>query len=291
MGNSRMDQIFAEAKSRNVLPTVILAMMLPYIVIGTLMSGDWIALESPIYSLVLGTSSYLVVFGVLWVGWCSKYNAAIVFGALVDRGDAARLMSLGIPLAGVAVFCFYLVFLPLSYVTPGFVELWLSEDSYALVPAGQPDALLVNIGYATMIIVIAPVAEELLFRGFILGRWAAKHGLRSGVLISSILFALVHDDILGALVFAFVLSLIRIKYDSLVAPVLVHIGNNIVGVLWGLVSLFIVGTEYNNTLQDFRSGWWVAVLGAVVGFPWLYRYYKRELVGVRWRDHDLHVSG
>jgi uncharacterized protein len=74
--------------------------------------------------------------------------------------------------------------------------------------------------------VIAPVAEKVVFRGFLLNKWWKKYGLRRSIAFSSVLFALMHFDILEFLIFGVVLSVLFIKTGSLYGPITVHIINN-----------------------------------------------------------------
>ena len=62
--------------------------------------------------------------------------------------------------------------------------------------------------------------EELVFRGFLLNRWLAKYGTRVGVGLSAGCFALLHSEILGAGVFAVILSLVYLRTHSLAGPIL-----------------------------------------------------------------------
>jgi membrane protease YdiL (CAAX protease family) len=79
--------------------------------------------------------------------------------------------------------------------------------------------------------VIAPIAEEVFFRGYALGGFA-KRGLENrGLLVTSALFAAVHLNALSfgpLLVAGLVLGSLRLKTGSLVAPVTAHASNNFI---------------------------------------------------------------
>ena len=86
-------------------------------------------------------------------------------------------------------------------------------------------------------IVIAPVAEEILFRGLVLGHFLARgYGVVTASVLSIALFALVHVFMTGAVSIAItgalgvVLTALRLWYDSLVAPWVIHLLVN----AWGL---------------------------------------------------------
>jgi len=111
----------------------------------------------------------------------------------------------------------------------------------------------------------------------LLNRWVAKFGTRVGIGLSAGCFALLHIEILGAVVFAVILSLVYLRTRSLAGPILVHMSNNaLVGVL-ALAGGFFSGGEPPLTLPEFQSTWWLGVLGGVIGVPWVPWYYRTHL--------------
>lgn len=78
--------------------------------------------------------------------------------------------------------------------------------------------------------VIAPVVEEALMRGFVLGGLQAGYGAAAALLISALLFAALHFNMvqtLSALVCGVVLGLLYLKTGSLGCCVLAHSGYNL----------------------------------------------------------------
>ena len=108
-----------------------------------------------------------------------------------------------------------------------------------------------TVGIAALVLtslVIAPVAEEILFRGPALGHFLARgYGVVTASVPSVALFALVHVFMAGAVSVAItgalgvVLTALRLWYDSLVAPWLMHLLVN----AWGLtVTIGLVPTPW-----------------------------------------------
>ena len=63
----------------------------------------------------------------------------------------------------------YLIFYPLSFLMPDFVQFWIIENDFFYTSADQTQHLvLCNILEAFMISIFGPVIEEIVFRGFIL---------------------------------------------------------------------------------------------------------------------------
>ena len=71
--------------------------------------------------------------------------------------------------------------------------------------------------------ILAPLVEELVFRGFLQNLWIARHGTWRGLLLASLAFGIVHrTQAPFAFVMGIVLGLVYIKYRSLVLCMLLH---------------------------------------------------------------------
>lgn len=80
-----------------------------------------------------------------------------------------------------------------------------------------------------MLIIIAPIAEEVLFRGYLLGKLRQYVPVWVAILITSVLFGIVHGAWnIGIDVFALsiVLCVLRIMTKSLWAPIMLHMIKN-----------------------------------------------------------------
>lgn len=73
-------------------------------------------------------------------------------------------------------------------------------------------------------VILVPIIEEIVFRGLILRRLRYKYGLRYSIMVSSLLFALIHFDknFLGMFFFGAVLAVVTIRFKSLYAAIFVH---------------------------------------------------------------------
>lgn len=98
---------------------------------------------------------------------------------------------------------------------------------------------------ATFGTLIAPFCEELFFRGLLFPVLVRRIGLFAGIVLTSVLFALIHSSQLAnawgpvAMLFlvGVVLTVVRIRAHSLAASVLVHAGYNL-----ALFSLLYIGS-------------------------------------------------
>lgn len=273
-----MNQVFTTARTRYVIPIVILGAIFPFLVAAFILP-DWLEIDESSFEIALLTSaSYLIIFTALWVVWCRNQSLNDLFGYKPSNTESKHLVALGIPMVGVAIFCIYVVYYPLSYISPEFVKSWLLDAPEFLVPLTAHNSTIINFINIILLVILAPITEEMIFRGFLLGRLQAKYSVGIAILMSSILFALLHGDMLGAFIFSIFLCLIRIKYDSIIAPILVHMSNNAIVVVLIIVEMSILGSEYEYSINEFRSYWWYAPIGAVIGIPWLYWYFRTKLI-------------
>lgn len=89
-----------------------------------------------------------------------------------------------------------------------------------------------------MAVVMAPLAEETIFRGYIFGATRQYLGRWPAILINSAIFALIHGHVpalLGLFVLAVFLSLVYERTGSLWAPIMLHAAFNSITIIWTLV--------------------------------------------------------
>jgi len=95
------------------------------------------------------------------------------------------------------------------------------------------------------------VAEELVFRGFIGRGLVGRRGLVPGMVITSILFGLMHIhpvQALGVIPLGFALHFVYFTTRSLWAPMTLHFLNNSLSVLW--VQLGVEGTRLDRLVEE-----------------------------------------
>ena len=177
----------------------------------------------------------------------------------------------------------YLLFLPLSFWVPSFVNYWFIElpdliyFDFGTYPAA-PNAL--NF---ISLCVVAPLLEEFAFRGVILHRWARKFGVRSAVLWSSVVFGIVHPDFLGAFAFGVGMCVLYLRTQSLLLPILCHGAYNIL--VWLSEIGFIIkdGPEHRFTLEQFQSEWLYGLLAGLIVVVWTWLYFRKPKPEIVWR--------
>lgn len=126
---------------------------------------------------------------------------------------------------------------------------------------------------------LAPAAEEIVFRGYVLGRLLKGFNERTGILLSAFLFALCHVSFIWMIyagIMGILLGWVSIREDNTIYAVALHIGFN----LSVLPVTLINGKEewkslfFGSTVRIVLWG-----LGAALLAYWAFRRYIQEEIG------------
>lgn len=91
------------------------------------------------------------------------------------------------------------------------------------------------------ICILAPFIEEILMRGFLLNGLSIKYGKIAGLLISSLLFALLHFNMvqtLSAFLSGMILGLLYLHTGSITCCILAHMGYNLISYITTILPLY-----------------------------------------------------
>ena len=254
-----------------------------------------------------GLDTFLMRFGMEWpYYWWEVVAAHYSYGLLIlaaiasiatawpmpVRACLGRLPSKAELLGGAKLTVFlvlasmataYALFYPLSYVAPDFVTWWYIDSPRLVYYDGERYPVIANVLAFLFMCVWVPIIEEFLFRSIILPRWAHKWGLRSALIGSSALFAIVHSDPIGAFLFAIGMSVLYLRTQSLFLPIFCHALNNSLAWLSEWVYIAIDGPLYEYTLQDFRDEWYWGLLSAIAAVTWVAIYVERPRRDTAWK--------
>lgn len=265
-----------EVRARSLLLLGTVSVLGAAIIVSSLWPGWSNAEEPSVAGGVFDVLVYLFVVGFLYAS-CSKYaEQGFPIGYLPPLSEALLLASLAVPLVGISYLGLIGLYFPLSYAFPEFVGAWVLDHPPLILWRPGIDAMATNALTVFSVVLLAPVVEEAVFRGFLLNRWMSKYGTFKGIAFSSAAFALLHVDIMGGAVFAVVLSLIYVKTRSLFGPIIVHIANNTLVVAVTLIESAVTGRG-PLTIQEFRDIWWTGPIGGLVGIPWLAWFLRTKL--------------
>lgn len=137
------------------------------------------------------------------------------------------LLSLTVLTALVATSFVYFIITFLSFfpslfdrLMPYILDITLVED--------VPLAYLIFVA-----VIFAPIVEELFFRGYILNKWADKYGVKKSILLSSLVFMIIHIQsfFLPQLLVGILCGILYVKYNNLVYAILFHALYNLIVIL------------------------------------------------------------
>lgn len=264
---------FAHLRTRTLLPVAVVvgaALYLLLLVAGELGLAD---LDAP---LAMQVAQLLVAYAAiaLWI-WIACRRARVAPARLLGGrppSPASWFAAAGLLAAGLvfSMGSWYLSASVLSYLAPGLLD-WLTESlAAAEIPPGASP--LHQTLWHLEIVLLAPVVEELLFRGVLVNRWGAKWGVRTGVLASSAVFACLHANPVGVFPLGLVAALLYLRTGTLLVPIALHVGNNLIATAMGEFA------ELEGTLEvdQIRGSVPEGLLLVGVGAPALIWYARRS---------------
>lgn len=271
---------FLALKARLVLLiflAISLTMALVFSILGALelmplQGGDPI-LAPILYSLVFSG----LCLSIVAAARRSPIRLAALFGPWPRQMAWVQLLWL---VVGVFLFsqgAFQVSYLGLSLVAPGWVEATLHQ-SLLLSPDQVAAPGLYNGLVLFSVVVVAPITEEFIFRGVLLHRWGVKWGIRPAIVMTSILFGMLHSNLVGLFVFGVVMALLYLSTRSLLVPMVAHALNNAIA---SSIDFLTAQPTANTltTLAEFRANWWLGLVCLLVSAPWVLRY-----VAYHWPD-------
>jgi len=241
------------------------------IAVGALMQGEKLTAES---LLGIGGNPWSAVFGngLVWVAlmvWeikrlrLSRAKALAMRASPLSRFAPVAVIGLGVVVIG-------------NDIEAGVEALLPMPEFFRNLMNSLGDMSAYPIGALLAMVVIAPVTEEAVFRGFILrGLLNQGAGARTAVLLSAFLFAVMHLNPwqgVAAFFIGLVLGWVYLRTRSLALCMTLHAINNGFSVLmsnWPGLGKFLGMTDPNAA--EFTP-WWLSVAGVVLlagGMAWL----------------------
>ncbi|HEX3099154.1 MAG TPA: CPBP family intramembrane glutamic endopeptidase [Usitatibacter sp.] len=150
---------------------------------------------------------------------------------------------------------------PSSFDTLGFAE-------HASRPSGIAGLLMLLSS-----VIIAPMAEELVFRGFLLNLWRHRWGLRWGIVLSSIAFGAAHFQYtIFAAVTGVLLCLVYLRFGTLWQGTILHSLYNLVAGPFGFSLWFV---EKSRADVQSLSAWVPEIALTAAFFPLALLFWRR----------------
>lgn len=265
---------FSYLKARHVLLWGVLLSLGLGLVLGIASPALPISLKDP----AMGLLQYILIFGLLtlWVlGRFQQLGVKLrhVVGQVPVSYRWLPPLSLVLALITFSAGSFLLSFYGLSLVAPQFVEKVLVGLQLSSSQTQLPE--LHRFLTVLTLVIVAPVTEELIFRGVLLQRWAKKWGIRTALIASSLLFGLCHANVLGLSVFGLIMGILYVQTRTLLVPIACHALNNF------LVLLFSIATHESTpqsvpSLASLQSSLGAGIILVTLSAPWLVWFVTRN---------------
>lgn len=206
-------------------------------------SGD---LLTSIFHIQNSSFINILIFYILPIVWIFyEYRKhRISFSLFVNKNETFNLVQVLYITVMLCMFSYgYLILYMYSFawITPDFIMNALHEPII--------DSTGGYVYQVIMVVFIAPIIGEFVFRGFLLQRFATKWGTSIATIVVAILFALLHVDFLGAAIFSIVLSIVYIRTKSLLMPIAIHMLNN----AFVIGASFLISREKIMSFADFSN--------------------------------------
>ena len=157
------------------------------------------------------------------------------------------LLSLGITFLSISL---------LSSIAPTFAESLLEDINEADAQQSSVPFLYSLVEFIAFVIV-APVIEEFIFRGILIHIWATKWKTSSAIILSSLIFGLLHFNPIGASIAGIVWTLLYIRTGSLFIPIVAHAMNNTLAIALAFFEDLIANDSNSSKLAlDVASDLW-----------------------------------
>lgn len=145
------------------------------------------------------------------------------------------------------------------------IAVYFSDQLEAVNSAVYSGGVIVQI---IAIAILAPIAEELVFRGLFFKRFRESSSATTAIIISSLVFGLMHGNVPQG-IYAFLIGLVCAfameKFKTVLAPIIIHIGAN-------AFSIFATNTSFIENIYNNSTTYiaYVAISAVlVVIFMWI----------------------
>ncbi|MBW4635372.1 MAG: CPBP family intramembrane metalloprotease [Iphinoe sp. HA4291-MV1] len=267
---------FLHLKVRSLLLRLLLISFVLGLGLGLIQATRELNFNPQVLNLIL----YIFVFGLLCLWTLADFKRLgvhlnYIVGQLPNNHRWLPMVGLVILMILFSIGSYLVLFYILSLVAPSFVDAILNDVAKSPTPQ-RTAPLLFNLLGAIVLVVVAPITEEFLFRGIILQRWASKWGIRAGLLGSSLLFGIGHANIVGLSMVGVILGVLYIRTRSLIVPIACHAMNNSFVVVMMLLPSASKTTSAVHRLEQLRYSLWFGILFIVLSLPLLVSFLSQN---------------
>jgi membrane protease YdiL (CAAX protease family) len=252
------------------LPLGILAVLVAGV--AGLRAPSWIAAnEGAMYGTYL-----LLLAGVVWACREARVSFRSLVGAPPRDAESWSHVSLAVATFSIMIASAPIMMSLIAWVAPDLLREF----------AGRGDVMTRNT--ILVAVVVAPIVEELVFRGVVLRSLAARWGTNAGIVASALVFGILHVGAFGAVAFGIVMALVYLRTRTLLVPIACHVLHNGLVVLAGTVGPSGATLDVDAARADLWLGL-LGLAGALAIFVAVVRRLRPE--GGVWEMPELRGRG
>jgi membrane protease YdiL (CAAX protease family) len=233
-------------------------------VMGALVMGHWMA---PTAGFWITAALFFIAYGVIAFGLllaCRAHGIKVfqLIGPVPPVRPLMRYSLMAIPVFISSLGGAWLI----SLFAPHFFDSLLND-----VLQNKPEGPFQIFLAFAMFVVVGPAVEEFTFRGLLFTRLSLKYSPRTALILSSLMFGLLHFDFVGAFIFGMVAASLYAHSRSLIAPFALHAVNNLIA---------FTGSFADPT-SDAPIPSWLGLTGLVIGIAliaWLFARWTRTVI-------------
>ena len=164
------------------------------------------------------------------------------------KGDIILIFISGVALSSLGT-------MATDFITKLLNSLFGTPLPAAAFSSSMPHNLFQFLTLSFCTVIIAPLCEELIFRGFLL-KPLRKYGDFTAVLVSAVIFALFHgnvDQLAYALISGIFLGIIAVRSNSILPSIILHSANNLIVSVISYMPKDIFGQEQAEAVTAVTS--------------------------------------
>ena len=267
----KQDHPFNHLRSRSLLVWLVVSLVFvtPLFLLTTL-------IPDPLFELIIGQVWFCGLILVWFFHQVKKHKLKPqqIIGKLPPKWESLRLIVMVVPALMFSIGTTQLVYLLVSFLAPEFLEELLEEDLF-LTAAETSFPFLYNLLLSISLVILAPVLEELLFRGILLQRWRVKWGVTPALIISALIFGILHFNVIALFNVGLLMAVLYWRSNCLLIPIICHgINNGLVVAV--TLSVMFFGETQPYTIEQIRSDWKVGIIWIVLSLPWLIYFFVKN---------------
>lgn len=176
---------------------------------------------------------------IIWAGWLLKRHGYLKVTVSDDRKTLSKNLLWLIVILAAFLYAEIILYVLIGGLLNAEGAL---QQQGAMVTGGNPLLSILNL------IVLAPIAEEIICRGAVYGGLRHKLGVVPSVILGGIVFGVIHLDGWISLVMMFmgmVMCVVYEKTGSLIYPIILHMINNVVSMVSMYLGIGFIISESN----------------------------------------------